>query len=109
MTAEMDLRVGGKYRLTCKHGDGQPTTHVGGEFLVIEPPHRIEYTWIWEKESNPAWNDRSVVTVTFTALPENRCELVLTHALISDPEQRKGHAEGWTRIIDNMAAAMARP
>ncbi len=109
MVAEMDVRVGGKYRFAAQHDDGGPTIYIGGEFLVIEAPRRLEFTWIYEKESKPEWTDRSVVKVAFNPLPEGRTEIVLTHELISDPAERENHAKGWTRIIENMAAAMAQP
>jgi len=56
-----------------------------------------------------AWTDRSVVKVAFNAISEGRTEIVLTHELISDPGERENHAQGWARIIDNMAVAMVQP
>jgi uncharacterized protein YndB with AHSA1/START domain len=105
--AEFDLQRGGKYRIGFQRPEGKPTLYVGGEFVVIDAPHRLEYTWIWEKESNPEWKDRSVVKVTFTPLDSDRTEIVLTHEKFSDPEECESHTEGWTKILDRMAAAMA--
>ena len=105
--AEMDLRLGGKYRIGFHRPEGLPPLYVGGEFLVIEAPHRLEYTWIYEKESRPEWTDHSVVKVAFNALPEGRTEIILTHELISDPVEREKHTEGWTAIIDRMAESLA--
>ena len=46
--ADVDLRVGGSYRLTM-HDPGNDTEFtVMGEFTAIDPPDRIAYTWSWE-------------------------------------------------------------
>lgn len=104
--ADFDLRRGGKYRIGFKPVD-KDMMFVGGEFLVIDPPRRLEYTWIWEKESNPDWKDcRSVVKVEFNALDADRTEIVLTHDHFTDPEECKSHTEGWTKILDRMAEGL---
>jgi uncharacterized protein YndB with AHSA1/START domain len=105
--AQMDVRLGGKYRISCARA-GEPTKFVGGEFLVVDPPRRLEYTWIWEKEAMPEWKDRSVVKLAFNAIEGGKTELVLTHDHISNPEDRADHREGWTKILDSMAEALAR-
>ena len=105
--AQMDVRLGGRYRISCARA-GEPTKFVGGEFLVVEPPRRLEYTWIWEKEAMPEWKDRSVVRLAFNPIEGGRTELVLTHDHISDAEDRSDHREGWTKILDSMAEALAR-
>src|SRR4051812_24140687 len=51
--AEVDLRPGGKYRIGFQPPGGKPTMFVGGEFLKINAPRHLEYTWVWEKETDP--------------------------------------------------------
>jgi uncharacterized protein YndB with AHSA1/START domain len=105
-TAEMDLRPGGKYRIGFKPAGGEPAMKVGGEFLVIQAPHRLEYTWIWEKESDPDWRDRTVVKIDFKPMDGDRTEVVLTHEKFSSETSRDHHAHGWTAILDRMATAV---
>jgi uncharacterized protein YndB with AHSA1/START domain len=105
--AEMDLRPGGKYRIGFQPPGGEPTMYVGGEFLLIDPPRRLEYTWIWERESDPDWKDRTVVKIEFNPVGTEQTELVLTHEKFSATESRDHHQQGWTAIVDRMAGALA--
>ncbi len=105
VVAKFDLRLGGKYQIKFKRGEGLPTKSVVGEFRVIDAPRRLEYTWF--RENDPEWKDESVVKVSFNGLPKDQTEIVLTHELISDPEERQDHTDGWTMIIGLMAEAMA--
>jgi uncharacterized protein YndB with AHSA1/START domain len=43
-TAEVDPRVGGKFRIVMLHGR-EEFEHTG-EYLVIQPPARLSFTWI---------------------------------------------------------------
>jgi uncharacterized protein YndB with AHSA1/START domain len=44
IAAEVDLRVGGRYRIANKFPDGR-VVWIVGELQIIEPPHRLTYTW----------------------------------------------------------------
>ena len=61
--ADLDLVVGSRYRLRNELPDGGVTVIVG-EFLVIEPPTRLVYTWSFEGGTE----DPERVTVTFNAV-----------------------------------------
>src|SRR5262249_9413879 len=43
-TAEVDARVGGQFRIVMAHG--RNGAEHWGEYLVIEPPARLSFTWI---------------------------------------------------------------
>ena len=45
---EVDLRVGGRYRLAMCAPGAADTRVVGGEYLQVDPPGRLVYTWAWE-------------------------------------------------------------
>ena len=60
--AEVDLRVGGRYRLAMKPPDQDVVRVVGGVYREVRPPERLIYTWAWEGSGGP----ETVVTVTFT-------------------------------------------
>ena len=74
---EVDLRVGGRYRVAFESGAGKRDV-VGGEFLVVEPPRKLVYTWIWEVPNENAGLPTQV-TVEFRAT-DGGTEFVLTHA-----------------------------
>jgi uncharacterized protein YndB with AHSA1/START domain len=57
LSCEMDVRVGGRYRLTFRHGDSQPMAFFG-RYLEVTPPTRLSWT---NEEGGP---DGQVTTVT---------------------------------------------
>jgi len=106
VTAEVDLRKGGRYRLTFRMPEDKPSVVAAGEFLVINAPHYLEYTWSWTWGAEPGQPNHTVVKVEFRELAEERTEVVLTHEGFNDPEDCDGHTKGWTSILDHMAAAL---
>lgn len=82
--AELDPRPGGVYRLTFV-----PGLDVEGEYLVVDPPHRLVFSWGWRGPELPLGmadvpprsttveitlvpdGDGTIVTVRHTGLPSN--------------------------------------
>jgi len=96
--AEVDLRVGGRYRIVMRAPDG--TEHrVGGVYRVIDPPSKLVYTWKWEESAM----EDSVVTVEFHDRGKST-EVVLRHDGLTDAESRARHEHGWNACLDNLAA-----
>lgn len=56
LSCEMDVRVGGKYRLSFRHGDS--TMEFFGTYLEVTPPTRLVWT-------NEEAEGETVTTVTF--------------------------------------------
>ena len=50
---EMDLSLGGSYRWGMQPPDGE-LFHLAGEFLEIDPPHRLAYSFRWEEPGDAA-------------------------------------------------------
>jgi len=99
-TAEVDLRVGGRYRIVMRHPDG--TEHrVAGVYRTIDRPTKLVYTWKWEDSPMPD----SVVTVEFHERGK-QTEVVLRHEGLADPESRGRHEHGWTACLDNLVTVM---
>ena len=94
--AEVDPRVGGKFRIDMV-GASSTTTHKG-EYLTIDRPRLIKFTWISKNTDNRP----SVVTIELTPRGAAKCEIVLTHTELPE-NQVKGHTEGWTAITDMLA------
>ena len=57
--AEVEARVGGKYRIMMQKPDGDVEHR--GEYLVIEPPSLLSFTWI---SASTEWRT-TAVTVEF--------------------------------------------
>jgi uncharacterized protein YndB with AHSA1/START domain len=49
--AEVDLRVGGRYRITMRNTQGELLS-VGGDNREVTPPTRLVYTWSWTGTSD---------------------------------------------------------
>jgi uncharacterized protein YndB with AHSA1/START domain len=90
-TAEVDPRVGGKFRIVMIEGP-KHYEHTG-EYLAIEQPKRLEFTWISEA------TDHRPTVVTIEFLERDRgTELVLTHRRLP-AKQVESHRRGWTDIL----------
>lgn len=101
--AEVDLRVGGAYRLANLRPDGT-TLWISGEFLRVEPPSRLVYTW----RVGDAEDERSRVTVRFEPQGDST-EVVVIHERITTPEIRASHEAGWHGCLDGLADYLASP
>ena len=95
--AEVDLRVGGAYRIAMQPPQGDPHVVVG-TYREIAPPERLVFTWRWEGGAM----EETLVTVEFHDL-NGRTEVVLVHELFPAPETRDLHLEGWTSCLDHLA------
>ena len=100
VSADLDPRPGGLYRCDVNGKDV-----ARGEYVRIEPPHRIVCTWGWEGEGHPVPPGSSTVEVTLT--PDGGGTLVrLTHRDLPEPT-RGQHAEGWEHYLARLAVAAA--
>ncbi len=95
--AEIDLTVGGRYRIEMQAPDGARHV-VGGTYREIDPPRRLVYNWTWEDQ--PETRD-SLVTVEFHERGTST-EIVLRHERLPSDESRVRHEHGWTGCLDNL-------
>ena len=93
--AEVDLRVGGRYRLGHRLSDGSRLDIVG-EFVRINEPRELIYTWAREGDQH-----FELVTVQFEA-KDGGTEVVVLHERIADPAIRESHATGWSGCLDGL-------
>jgi len=91
--AEIDLRVGGRFRVAMRAADGE-THDVSGTYLEVEPNRKLVFTWAWR--STPERESR----VTLRIEPDaNGCELVLLHEQFFDEAARDAHEHGWSGAL----------
>jgi uncharacterized protein YndB with AHSA1/START domain len=93
---ETDLRVGGQFRVTMIDDDVQ-LEHTG-EYLVIDPPRRLSFTW----RSPYTGGHASQVDVTLRARGPATL-LVLSHKRLPYTT-RSSHEGGWVTILERLAA-----
>jgi uncharacterized protein YndB with AHSA1/START domain len=97
-SVEVDLRVGGRYRIAMQPPDGD-LFHLSGEFREVDPLARLVYTFRWEE---PTPDDReTVVTLSLGDLGE-ATELIVDQGLFASEERRSLHEQGWTEALDRL-------
>jgi uncharacterized protein YndB with AHSA1/START domain len=95
---ELELRVGGSYRIAMQPPDGD-LFYLSGEFVEVDPPARLAYTFRWE---DPDPNDReTLVTLSLGDLGEST-ELVFTQGAFATEGRRALHDQGWTDGLDRL-------
>ena len=97
--ADVDLQVGGKYRLGMQPPGDDGVLIVGGVYQQIVPPEKLVFTWRWESPN--ADEPETLVTVEFYE-QGNATEVILKHELFSDALQRDKHGEGWVGCMDHL-------
>jgi uncharacterized protein YndB with AHSA1/START domain len=101
--AEVDLRIGGRYRLGMKPPDDGPLLIVGGVYQLIQPPEKLIFTWGWEAAGSD--EPESLVTVELFDLGDDT-QVVLTHEQFLTPEARDQHGDGWQGCFNRLALAL---
>jgi len=100
---EVDLRVGGNYRLSMEDPATGTTHTVAGEYREVQRPKRLVYSWCWERSDGQPDEHTSTVTVEFLGEGE-RTTIVLEHTNLASPESRDRHREGWIACLENLQA-----
>ena len=100
-SAEVDLRVGGKFRIRAESRIGNEVWFCVGTYLVVEPPERVVSTFSWE---GTRWWDlgESLVTVEFRERGE-ATEVALTHERNRTRPVRAFHRIGWGHSLKELA------
>jgi uncharacterized protein YndB with AHSA1/START domain len=97
--AEVDLRVGGKYRIGLSSTENSSRHHVTGTFREVSAPERLVYTWHVEDSKS---KDDSVVTVEFLDKGSST-DVVLKHDRLAGKESRQNTYDGWLIVLDGLA------
>ena len=94
--AEVDLRVGGRYRIVNALPDGTSVI-IEGAFEQVEPPHRLVYSWRVGGELAAS----SRVTVRFESRGD-ATEVIVVHEQIENQTVRDSHEHGWLGCLDGL-------
>jgi uncharacterized protein YndB with AHSA1/START domain len=109
--AEVDLRVGGRYRLANKFSDGS-VWWIAGTFETVAPPRLLIYSWeVTAGEIAPGGLPppaQAVERVTVRFEPRgDATEVVVTHERIAGEAARASHERGWLGCLDGLAEFLA--
>ncbi len=100
--AQVDLRVGGEYRIGNRKPDGAEIWIVG-TFEEVDVPRRLVYGWSMD-EAHP---NRERVTVEFREAGPDATEVVLHHERLQSEETREQHEMGWEGCLDGLTRHMS--
>ena len=98
MKADLDPTPGGVYR--CEVIPGHTAR---GEFVELDPPHRLVFTWGWENETGVP-PGTSTIEVELT--PEGKgTSLHFVHRDLPGAEAVESHAHGWDHYLPRLEIA----
>jgi uncharacterized protein YndB with AHSA1/START domain len=103
LNVEADPRIGGTVGFDIE--DAGQVFRVSGNYLTLDRPHRVAFTW-----SCSTWPDPTIQTlVTVTIDPDGAESSIMTieHTLLP-PGLIQQHANGWGTIAIQLQAALAR-
>jgi uncharacterized protein YndB with AHSA1/START domain len=103
--AELDFRVGGKYRGMIRSKD-YGDNWFGGEYREIEAPNRLVFTWKWDE--GPSSELETLVTITFRENPDGGTTMTFHQSPFINVERRDSHIGGWTSLFNKLAAYAAK-
>ena len=96
LSAEIDLRVGGRYRIANEFPDGT-VLWITGEYEVVQRPQLLVYSWAVETESPT----KERVTVQFEQHTRGT-DLIVKHERIHSAQLREQHRQGWHGCLDGL-------
>ncbi len=97
---ELDLRVGGGYRIAMQPPEGEPF-HLSGAFTEVEPPARLAYTFIWDPP-NP--DDQETLATLSLEEAGDSTRLTLIQGPFATEERLALHRDGWTESLEKLAS-----
>jgi uncharacterized protein YndB with AHSA1/START domain len=101
LVAELDVRVGGRYRIRFRTPDGEEH-EVGGIYEEVAPWKTLVFSWAWH--STPQRISRVTVEL---AQDGGGTVLDLRHDRFADAQARANHERGWTGTMAKLEAWLA--
>ena len=106
---ELDVRVGGRYRIVMYAPNGE-THRVAGEFREVVPPHRLVYTFGWAPSADGRLDlvPPGSSTIEIELVPsDDGTTLRFSHRDLPTSEWAASHAHGWDHYLARLAIAAA--
>jgi uncharacterized protein YndB with AHSA1/START domain len=99
-SATFDPRPGGEYRVEVISGNV-----ASGEFVELDPPRRLVWTWGWEP-GTPMPVEPGSSTIEVELVPEGDGTLLrFTHSGLPGADAAKAHGEGWDHYLERLEIA----
>jgi uncharacterized protein YndB with AHSA1/START domain len=102
-SVDFEPRVGRAYRIEMQPPEGE-AFHLRGEFLEVDPPSRLAYTFIWE---DPDPDDQeTLVRLTLEDLGE-KTKLTLDQGPFATDGRLELHRDGWSDSFERLRKAIS--
>jgi uncharacterized protein YndB with AHSA1/START domain len=101
-TAEVDLRVGGRIRIVMRDPADGTEAGATGEYLVVEPPQRLVFTWVWDDQPDHP----QLIELEFSEL-QGRTAVLMTNSAIPTDGRLMSQERGWNVCYDNLERLLA--
>ena len=95
---QLDVRVGGSYRIAMQPPDGE-LFYLVGEYLEVDPPAKVAYTFRWE-DPDPE-DQETVVTLSLREVGPSTGLTFMQGDFLTE-RRRALHDEGWTNGLDRL-------
>jgi uncharacterized protein YndB with AHSA1/START domain len=100
--AELDVRVGGRFRVVFGGAEGKDH-ECAGIYREVVPNRKLVFTWPWPRTTPER---ESLVTIVFRT-SDAGTELDFRHEQFVDEQARDGHREGWSSSFDKLEGYLA--
>lgn len=100
---DMDVRVGGSYRIAMQPPEGE-LFYLTGEFVEVDPPNRLSYTFRWE---DPTPDDQETVVMLTLREDGDQTELTVEQRAFATEERLALHTAGWTDALERLYDLLA--
>jgi uncharacterized protein YndB with AHSA1/START domain len=97
-SVDVDLRVGGAYRIAMQPPEGE-VFYLGGEFREVDSPAHLSYTFCYE-DPDPE-DQETIVTLSLEDLGD-ATGLELSQREFATERRRALHDEGWANSLDRL-------
>jgi uncharacterized protein YndB with AHSA1/START domain len=100
---DLDLRVGGRYRIEMQPPEGD-RFFLTGEFRAVDPDTRLVYTFRWE---DPDPDDRETVVEFSLRDVGAATALTVDQGAFATEARRALHDQGWSDALDRLQELIA--
>ena len=97
-SVDLDVRVGGGYRIAMQPPDGDAFV-LSGEFRQVDPPALLVYTFRYE---DPDPDDRETIVTVSLRDQLDSTQLVVEQGIFATEGRRALHEQGWTETLDRL-------
>lgn len=103
---DVDLRRGGRYRMQMITDTGEAHTVVG-EYVEVDRPARLAYTWTWESNEDAMSGSADTLVEVEFAEDGDGTLVTLTHSRFGSREIAGMHEHGWSGTFDSLERYLA--